>query len=370
MDAFWLHAPLVPVGLGLESELEAIVAKAPEDDETLLADDDEEFMPVSGVVTLSSITKSEAIVLESIESVVGSTEAVFPVAALCCPPPTSIEFGSRTTQQAPFPVPRGMTLTPINFQDLQRATVALESTILAQQRQQKDLVVLLKSVEDRLDEARKREKAYEAEARKRERAYEAEARKRERAYEAEARKRERVYEAEAKEREIALAVSTVEAAHVNEGLRLERERAKDNVNLRSSIEIITTTLVQQPGAKKRVKGHGVQAVLDAIDAGVFNNASANFEKARAEVTAGLTRHGGIKAQDVTIALQSLYRLLSKPYHRGVSEVLIIRHGALPLADAIAAMSVIYFARQQYASRFDAVYEDSAGDPVLKLSDLK
>ena len=69
MAAFWLHAPLVPVGLGLESELETIVAKAPspEDDETLLADDDEEFVPVSGVVKLSSITKSEAIVLESIE---------------------------------------------------------------------------------------------------------------------------------------------------------------------------------------------------------------------------------------------------------------------------------------------------------------
>ncbi|KAJ7201062.1 hypothetical protein GGX14DRAFT_571635 [Mycena pura] len=259
------------------------------------------------------------------------------------------------------PIPRA-SRHDAHTDDLQRVAAALESAILVERRQRKDFLDSLKSLQDRLNEARKREKALTAEARKREKALAAEARK-----------REKVLAAEARKRDIASAVNAVQAAHVNEGLRVELERARNNLNLRTAIEIITTTLVQQHGYEKIpefVNGLGVQPVIDAVVEGHFNNAGAKFNDAQATVTAGLMPHGGIEAYDIGSALSSLYSELSTHYHGGVSKVLTVRHGEQTLAEAIATMSIVLFARQQYASRFDAQYEDFTGKIVLKLSDLK
>ncbi|KAJ7834039.1 hypothetical protein B0H14DRAFT_2799653 [Mycena olivaceomarginata] len=160
--------------------------------------------------------------------------------------------------------------------------------------------------------------------------------------------------------------------NTNETLQAELERAKNNLTLRSAVEIITTTLTecqQTLNRRNRVKDAGVQPVIDAVVRGKFDDLTSTFHDAKATVIRKLTTHGGIKKHDVARALASLYGEISKHHHTGVSDVLTLRHGEQTVAETIASLNLILFARQLYSSKFDALYMDANGNVLVTLSKL-
>ncbi|KAJ7762346.1 hypothetical protein DFH07DRAFT_771130 [Mycena maculata] len=158
-----------------------------------------------------------------------------------------------------------------------------------------------------------------------------------------------------------------------ETLRAKLEMACNNFHLRSAAsEIIAASLTgRQKGLNQPnpAKGPGVQPVVDAVAAGLFNDGNVTFQDAQNSVLRALTSKGGIKANNVHCALASMYGELSKHHHSGVSEALVLRKGEQTLEEAIGTMSVILFARRLYASDFDAVFYDSKGNPQATLSKL-
>ncbi|KAJ7368538.1 hypothetical protein DFH08DRAFT_28202 [Mycena albidolilacea] len=131
--------------------------------------------------------------------------------------------------------------------------------------------------------------------------------------------------------------------------------SRNNLHLRSALEIITTSLVERQkflGRLNPAKGGGVQPVINAIVMGDFNDPNVTFQDVQKAVVGALTAKGGVKVNDVGRALASLYGELSKHHHTGVSEALSLREGEQTLTEAIGAMSIILFARRLYASNFD------------------
>lgn len=79
--------------------------------------------------------------------------------------------------------------------------------------------------------------------------------------------------------------------------------------------------------------------------------------------------GGIKPQDLSHSLATLYGELSKHHHSGVSEALTLREGEQILSEAVGAMSIVLFVRRLYASDFDIIYYDQEGNVHITLSNL-
>ncbi|KAJ7764111.1 hypothetical protein DFH07DRAFT_770518 [Mycena maculata] len=158
-------------------------------------------------------------------------------------------------------------------------------------------------------------------------------------------------------------------AHVTENLRSQLEMSRNNLHLRSAIEIIAASLTERNkglNLPNPAHGPGVQPVIDAMVAGAYNDPNVTFLDAETAVIAKLS---GVKHRDVRRALATLYGELSKHHHTGVSETLTLREGEQTLPEAISAMSVILFARRLYASNFDAEYYNAAGKVQGTLSKL-
>ncbi|KAJ7683308.1 hypothetical protein B0H17DRAFT_1333307 [Mycena rosella] len=177
---------------------------------------------------------------------------------------------------------------------------------------------------------------------------------------------------ELRKAEIALNQNVTTNIHINEGLRTKLEMGRNNLHIRSTIEIITASLTERPKSLNRpnpAQGAGVQPVINAVAAGGFNDPNVTFQDAQKAVVGALTAKGGIKPNDISCALASLYCELSKRHHTGFSEALTLREGEQTLSEAIGTMSVILFARRLYASEFDAVYCDSESNTQANLSKL-
>ncbi|KAF8217627.1 hypothetical protein K438DRAFT_5273 [Mycena galopus ATCC 62051] len=167
-------------------------------------------------------------------------------------------------------------------------------------------------------------------------------------------------------------IDALRHVHVNEGLRIKLEKARNNLSLRSAIEMIRTTLQERHKILKLsnpVQGSGVQKVIDTIAVGGFNDGNVTFEDAKNTVVKELTARGGIKTPDVGRALGVLYAEISKHHHTGVTESLTVRQGEQTLAEAIAIMSIILFARRVYGSVLNAAYYDSNNKFQFTLSTL-
>ncbi|KAJ7632055.1 hypothetical protein B0H17DRAFT_1339759 [Mycena rosella] len=177
---------------------------------------------------------------------------------------------------------------------------------------------------------------------------------------------------ELKKAEIVLNQNVTTNIHSNEGLRTKLEIGRNNLHMRSTIEIITASLTERHKSLNQqnpAQGAGVQPVINAVTAGGFNDPNVTFQDAQKAVVGALTAKGGIKPNDISRALASLYGELSKHHHTGVSEALTLREGGQTLSEAIGAMSVIIFARRLYASEFDAAYCDSESYIQTTLSKL-
>ncbi|KAF8209633.1 hypothetical protein K438DRAFT_2063075 [Mycena galopus ATCC 62051] len=172
--------------------------------------------------------------------------------------------------------------------------------------------------------------------------------------------------------QIALNQAVLENTRLTEDLRIKLQKSRNNFHMRSAVsEIIASSLTERQKALNHsnpVRGAGVQAVIDAVAAGGFDEAKVSFldpvtfHAAQNAVVGALTgtAKSGIKVNDVTRALASLYEELSEHHQSGVSKTLDLHADGQTLAHAIAAMSVILFARRLYVSHFDATYRDANG----------
>ncbi|KAJ7834040.1 hypothetical protein B0H14DRAFT_2799657 [Mycena olivaceomarginata] len=147
---------------------------------------------------------------------------------------------------------------------------------------------------------------------------------------------------------------------VDQIVTLQNERRETKVALTENIGKITVS---------RVKDAGVQPVINAVARGKFDDSTSTFQNAKATVIRKLTTHGRIKKHDVAHALASHYSEISKHHHTGVSDVLTLCHGEQTVAETIASLSLILFARRLYSSKFDALYTDANGNVPVTLSKL-
>ncbi|KAJ7666886.1 hypothetical protein DFH06DRAFT_1184959 [Mycena polygramma] len=145
-----------------------------------------------------------------------------------------------------------------------------------------------------------------------------------------------------------------------EALRAELEARKNNLNLRSAIEIIAASLVERQkalGLPNPVRGPGVQDVIDAAVAGGFDSAGITFAASQAKVINAFAAKGGIKPQDLKRAYARLYGELLKHHHTGVTKALKIKENEQTPTEVGACMAFVMYGRDLCQSRFDIVYYD-------------
>jgi len=160
-------------------------------------------------------------------------------------------------------------------------------------------------------------------------------------------------------------------------LQTDVQEMHNNLNLRSALEIIAEVLrlrANHPPVVNLRLAPGVQSVLDAIGKGSFDApgaatvggglAGVQYADAQAAVVAAVAAGGGITAKNIAQGLGKLYGELSKHQHPGVSKQISIRHGEQTMAEAIAAMSVLLFARRLFGCQLDAVYKNAAGKSTV------
>ncbi|KAJ6581650.1 hypothetical protein B0H19DRAFT_1116120 [Mycena capillaripes] len=160
-------------------------------------------------------------------------------------------------------------------------------------------------------------------------------------------------------------VSTISA------LQIEVQKYKNNLNIRSAIEIVAEILrLLAPNTRL---GRGVQIVVNAVNQGIFDGLSpgpsgqpthVRFGNAQADVIAAVTAGRGVAMKDVAQAMGRLYDELSKHHHGGVTEVIEMHHGEQTVPEAIAALSMILFARRRFACTLDVVYTDGSGTKTI------
>ncbi|KAJ7072690.1 hypothetical protein C8F01DRAFT_1243723 [Mycena amicta] len=163
-------------------------------------------------------------------------------------------------------------------------------------------------------------------------------------------------------------------------LEIQLRKAKNNLDLRSGMEIITETLRHQTKLDAQLRanlplhlqarlppplhlGAGVQAVLDALVQGAFDTATAIYSDSQATVVAAVTAGGGISAKSISYSVKTLYATLSKHHHVGISDVIEIREDYV-MAEAIVAMSIILFAKRLFGCQLDAKYINNQGTLTL------
>ncbi|KAJ7224152.1 hypothetical protein GGX14DRAFT_386939 [Mycena pura] len=145
---------------------------------------------------------------------------------------------------------------------------------------------------------------------------------------------------------------------------------QNNLDLRTSMEIIAEVLrvrakhLPKPIALPAI---GVQPVLDAVVGGRFDTSLIHFNDAKKKIMAEV---GGTTSRSVKHALDCIYGELSKHHHDGGGTThLTVREGEQTPPEAIAALSVLLFARRLFHLSIDAEYQDSGGQRVLLLSKL-
>ncbi|KAJ6621008.1 hypothetical protein B0H10DRAFT_1945645 [Mycena sp. CBHHK59/15] len=142
--------------------------------------------------------------------------------------------------------------------------------------------------------------------------------------------------------------------------KLEQQHL-NNLNLQSAIEIISEVFWQKASlrAPKLLLASRVQPILDAIVGGSFDD-HVKYADAQAAVVAAVASQGGISVKAITQSLSKLYMELSKNHHSGVSDTIEICENEQTMAEAIAAMSILLYARRLYGSPLDAVLRDEDG----------
>jgi hypothetical protein len=86
----------------------------------------------------------------------------------------------------------------------------------------------------------------------------------------------------------------------------------------------------------------------------------HYADAQAAVVAAVAAGGEVTAKNIVQALGKLYGELSKHHRGGTSKQIFIHHSEQTVAEAVAAMSVLLFARWLFGCQLDAVYTDGAG----------
>ncbi|KAJ7709663.1 hypothetical protein B0H17DRAFT_1190844 [Mycena rosella] len=127
-------------------------------------------------------------------------------------------------------------------------------------------------------------------------------------------------------------------------LQTDIQRAKNNLDARSSIEIVTGVLRMTIHPPLRL-APGVQPVLDAIAKGHFDGpgvatvggALVHYADAQAAVVAAVAARGGLPTKSVAQALGKLYGELFKHHHGGVTSQISIKHDQQTMSEAVAAM---------------------------------
>ncbi|KAJ6499795.1 hypothetical protein DFH09DRAFT_1203648, partial [Mycena vulgaris] len=151
-----------------------------------------------------------------------------------------------------------------------------------------------------------------------------------------------------KNAEIALIQNVTTNTYINEGLRTKLEMGRNNLHLRSAVEIITTLpcpKAQRPQSPEFCPGSWRSACNQRRRGGWLQRPQRHIpRRPKKAVVGALTTKSGIKSNDIRRALASLYGELSKHHHTGVSDALTLREGEQTLSEAIGAMSVILFAR--------------------------
>ncbi|KAJ7507227.1 hypothetical protein B0H11DRAFT_2185697 [Mycena galericulata] len=152
-------------------------------------------------------------------------------------------------------------------------------------------------------------------------------------------------------------------------LQMELQRIRNNLDLRSGMEIVAEALRirhnQTPAPMFRLAS-GVQPVLDAIANGLFDSPGGRVRYAvvQADVIAAVAAGGGVTTKNVHQALGKLYGKLSKQHHGGVSQQIQIREADQTMAEAVAAMSILLFARSLIGCRLDAVFTTAEGKSTV------
>ncbi|KAJ7203586.1 hypothetical protein GGX14DRAFT_570041 [Mycena pura] len=169
----------------------------------------------------------------------------------------------------------------------------------------------------------------------------------------------------------AVKLNTLELTSLREisDLNTKIKIMNNNLCLRSSMEVVAEVL--RVHAKQLPKPIpfppiGVQPVLDAIVAGKFNTPLILFDDAKKMIMSQL---GGITSASVGCALKTIYAELLKHHHDGGSTQLTVKAGEQTPPEAIAALSVLLFARRLFHCSIDAAYQDSTGQPLFLLSNL-
>ncbi|KAJ6593298.1 hypothetical protein B0H19DRAFT_1089693 [Mycena capillaripes] len=151
-------------------------------------------------------------------------------------------------------------------------------------------------------------------------------------------------------------------------LLIEVHRTQNNLNLRSGLKIIAEVLRirAKPTVASLHLPLDVQSVLDEIPRRSIDSDGrvVRYADAHAAVAAAFLAGGDrVTQKDAAQALGTLYEEVSNHYHEGSTVPIKIRHGEQTMAEAVAAMSVFFFARQLFGCRLDAVYIDAAGKRI-------
>ncbi|KAJ6498901.1 hypothetical protein C8R45DRAFT_1093190 [Mycena sanguinolenta] len=151
-----------------------------------------------------------------------------------------------------------------------------------------------------------------------------------------------------------------------EDLHTVVKQSRNNLNLRSGMEIICEMLRLKAKSTDPRLGPGVQSVLDAVAAGSFDAQPAgssgvvHYQTALSDVINAVGAKGGIQTKTVGYAHASLYHTLSKYDHGGVTRTIKVCQSEQTLEEAVAAMAVLLFARRLWGCQLDAEFTDSSG----------
>ncbi|KAJ6498905.1 hypothetical protein C8R45DRAFT_1071565 [Mycena sanguinolenta] len=159
-----------------------------------------------------------------------------------------------------------------------------------------------------------------------------------------------------------------------ENLQTNIKRSQNNLNLRSGMEIISEILRLKTKTTGPRVGPGVQSVLDAVADGSFDAQPAggggivHYQTALSDVINAIGAGGGVQIKTVGYAHASLYHTLSKYHHGGVTQTIKIHESDQTVAEAVAAMVVILFARRLWGCQLDIEFTALSGR-VTTISNL-
>ncbi|KAJ7804088.1 hypothetical protein B0H13DRAFT_2296810 [Mycena leptocephala] len=156
-------------------------------------------------------------------------------------------------------------------------------------------------------------------------------------------------------------------------LKTKLARLEGNLNLRTGIEIVSSTLKIRAGL-----GGGVQSVIDAIVTGKFDAPapatpkglkSVTYTAARTAIVNKMSPSHYVEDQLVDKVSKELYHELSKHMHGSEGDPIEIREGDHTQTETIAAMSVFLFVRRLIPYSLDLRYTSTTGKLQFLISEL-